>query len=127
MQLVGFHDAGAALLLELCEGGPPEPDNTLLASVKLFLKQVEKMSCIEVGDIKLGNLVMDGRGVARVVDFGQCCYTGGATCEICGEDLDTGIEEHASFHMKEYMQKRRVRGAPSRLRLHEFCYGSAFC
>jgi len=125
MQFLGFQDACEALLLELCEGGHPEPDPALMASVEAFLKRIEHETNVEVGDLKFDNIMKDDKGTATVIDLGLCQYTGGATCGICNARVESEVDAHAQEHVGEFVRARR--GPVSRLRLQEFCYGEAFC
>ena len=125
MQFLGFHDACEALLLQLCEGGHPEPDPALMESVKAFLKRVENETNIEVGDLKFENIMTDDKGISTVIDLGLCQYTGGAACRLCHAKVEREVDEHAQEHAAEFVQAKR--GPVSRLRLQEFCYGEAFC
>eukprot|EP00930_Biecheleria_cincta_P099485 TRINITY_DN91109_c0_g1_i1.p1 TRINITY_DN91109_c0_g1~~TRINITY_DN91109_c0_g1_i1.p1 ORF type:complete len:318 (-),score=62.61 TRINITY_DN91109_c0_g1_i1:32-985(-) len=127
LQMLGFHDAGQALLVEYISGSHPESGDAVMESVQDLLQEALKDSCVEVGDVKLDNLIQDELGVVTIIDFGCCQYCGGASCKVCKKSLDSDIDEHAQEHVSEYMQKQKARGPLSRLRLQEFCFGRVYC
>lgn len=127
VQCLGFHDDSEALLMQFCEGCHPESSDALMASVDAFLLKVKEDHLVEIGDIKVGNLIRNSQGAITIIDLGCCQYVGGAYCQRCNKQIACDIDVHASEHVAEYLQARRQRGAVSRLQLQEFCYNKTFC
>merc|ERR1711920_852025 len=127
VQFIGFNDSCSALLLELCEGGRPDPLPAVMESVKAFLAYIESELHVSVGDVKFDNMLKDGQGRITVIDLGKCQYTGGAKCLRCSRWIEEEIDVHAQEHVADYIQERKRGGAVSRLRLQEYVYGKTFC
>jgi serine/threonine-protein kinase len=81
----------AALVMELVDGSPIEfvLPGTCPEIVSVFLQAAEALAALHKAgfvhcDLKPGNILMNGEGRVKVIDFGQACRTGTAKQRIQG-------------------------------------------